>query len=185
VPLRKLTCFVTTTLQYRTKRLVFAGTVGPVVAGLSPDRPLVREAPFWTFICTARGLRAKTDEGQAAGPRGASAMTVVRSSGVSVEDYYQAPPGAAGPVRVPPLLPKRRRPAPCAQRCAAGRGWSGVAPLLRLTVRTSACDAGYGLAAEGSHYVGARKPHGLAVCFVLALGAWRNRDALARQRARR
>ena len=32
-----------------TKKTLFAGTVGPVVAGLSPDRTLVREAPFWYF----------------------------------------------------------------------------------------------------------------------------------------
>ena len=179
---------MTTTRPYQSqdrKRLYSQERLAPLWPVLARTEHWSERPPSGTFICTARGLRAKTDEGQAAGPRGASAMTVVRSSGVSVEDYYQAPPGAAGPVRVPPLLPKRRRPAPCAQRCAAGRGWSGVAPLLRLTVRTSACDAGYGLAAEGSHYVGARKPHGLAVCFVLALGAWRNRDALARQRARR
>ena len=122
---------------------------------LADHRPFPRTDPWFSLRAVEGQHAAKAGEGEWQDLVGGSAMTVVRTSGVSVEDYYQAPPGAVGPVRVP--LCARSGVGPRALRAAQhGAAWlvwcraCGAADNAHLCMRRSRC--------------------------VLALGALRNRE---------
>lgn len=87
-------------------------------------------------------------------------MTVVRTTGVSVEDYYQAPPGMAPLVGFYLLGPgKARTRAPGLERCAHSQDVSADSGPIH---------AERGLAqvtAQGGQHVVARRPPGLLVCW--------------------